>query len=264
MILFDREYFTDQIIPRTSFRLSMDPLRTEWWSITKRATCKALKEAFLYSLVGAILVMFLTFDSNFLSQLGMRISFSPSLLGRLIYFCIQTVVYFISFILCWLPARIVFGFITGALHSDEVSDRRIPNQDILVTARRVLLLIGWTLGVILGGHLAASQVSMTRHNRLLYYAIEFLFLAIPSLLMLLSVHLGGLVVTRHYALRALLAVRGVLPMRLGGFLDAASERMLLRRVGGGYVFLHRLLAEYLAGLGTEDSRLLLQKLRTDD
>jgi hypothetical protein len=35
------------------------------------------------------------------------------------------------------------------------------------------------------------------------------------------------------------------------FLDYATERILLRRVGGGYVFVHRLLQEYFASLQPE-------------
>jgi hypothetical protein len=32
------------------------------------------------------------------------------------------------------------------------------------------------------------------------------------------------------------------------FLDEAAERLLLRKVGGGYIFVHRLLLEYFASL----------------
>jgi hypothetical protein len=33
------------------------------------------------------------------------------------------------------------------------------------------------------------------------------------------------------------------------FLDYAAERVFLRKVGGGYIFTHRLLMEYFATLG---------------
>jgi hypothetical protein len=32
------------------------------------------------------------------------------------------------------------------------------------------------------------------------------------------------------------------------FLDYAAERMFLRKVGGGYIFVHRLLQDYFAAL----------------
>jgi DNA polymerase III delta prime subunit len=68
---------------------------------------------------------------------------------------------------------------------------------------------------------------------------------------------GGLAVIQHYSLRWLLARAGVLPFpfrdrRLIAFLDAMHERILLRRVGGGWIFIHRSLLEYFADLSAEN------------
>jgi hypothetical protein len=41
---------------------------------------------------------------------------------------------------------------------------------------------------------------------------------------------------------------GLAPLRYATFLDHAAARVLLRRVGGGWVFVHRLLLDYFAGL----------------
>ena len=49
----------------------------------------------------------------------------------------------------------------------------------------------------------------------------------------------------HYAARFRLARSGVIPWRYRTFLDAMTERNLLYRSGGGYRFIHRLLADYL-------------------
>ncbi|HEU4328738.1 MAG TPA: NACHT domain-containing protein [Roseiflexaceae bacterium] len=48
--------------------------------------------------------------------------------------------------------------------------------------------------------------------------------------------------------RLLLAHAGLAPLRYAAFLDHAADRVLLRRVGGGWVFVHRLLLDYFAGL----------------
>lgn len=40
-------------------------------------------------------------------------------------------------------------------------------------------------------------------------------------------------------------------MRYVDFLDYAAERILLRKVGGGYMFIHRLLLKYFAELDTK-------------
>lgn len=64
--------------------------------------------------------------------------------------------------------------------------------------------------------------------------------------------LGGGAVVLHYATRLALAMEGTLPFPLSdrkliGFLDAMHDRILLTRVGGGWVFIHGLLLEFLAG-----------------
>ena len=60
---------------------------------------------------------------------------------------------------------------------------------------------------------------------------------------------GGIDVLQHYTLRFLLWWRGYLPWNTARFLDYATERIFLRKVGGGYIFIHRLLLEYFASLG---------------
>jgi hypothetical protein len=59
---------------------------------------------------------------------------------------------------------------------------------------------------------------------------------------------GGWAVLRHVVLRWLLHRRHVFPWHAQAFLDDATARILLRRVGGGYSFIHRLLLEYFANL----------------
>ncbi|CAL9428226.1 hypothetical protein SUDANB95_01982 [Actinosynnema sp. ALI-1.44] len=50
----------------------------------------------------------------------------------------------------------------------------------------------------------------------------------------------------YWLCRLLLARAGVLPLRLLRFLDFAVDRMVMLKVGGGYLFLHRLLLEHFA------------------
>jgi hypothetical protein len=61
---------------------------------------------------------------------------------------------------------------------------------------------------------------------------------------------GGLASFRHYALRFLLWRTGAVPWHYVPFLDYAAERILLRKVGGGYIFIHGLLLDYFASLET--------------
>jgi hypothetical protein len=58
--------------------------------------------------------------------------------------------------------------------------------------------------------------------------------------------LGGLTILRHYTLRLLLAHSHTFPLQAQRFLDDATARVLLRRLGGGYSFVHRRLLDYFA------------------
>jgi hypothetical protein len=62
---------------------------------------------------------------------------------------------------------------------------------------------------------------------------------------------GGYTCLSHIALRLVLSRNGSLPLRLIPFLDYCAERVFLRKVGGGYIFVHRLLMEHFASLNTD-------------
>jgi eukaryotic-like serine/threonine-protein kinase len=57
---------------------------------------------------------------------------------------------------------------------------------------------------------------------------------------------GGRACLHHFALRLVLWYNNFAPLNYIGFLDYAAVRIFLRKVGGGYVFVHRLLLEYFA------------------
>jgi transcriptional regulator with XRE-family HTH domain len=59
---------------------------------------------------------------------------------------------------------------------------------------------------------------------------------------------GGWAVLQHFVLRWSLHRKHVFPWDTQGFLNDATARILLQRVGGGYSFIHRLLLEYFANL----------------
>jgi energy-coupling factor transporter ATP-binding protein EcfA2 len=59
---------------------------------------------------------------------------------------------------------------------------------------------------------------------------------------------GGKAVLQHFILRFLLWRTGNIPWQYIRFLDEATRRLLLRKVGSGYVFIHRLVQDYFASL----------------
>ena len=64
--------------------------------------------------------------------------------------------------------------------------------------------------------------------------------------------LGGFAVTQHYTLRLIVAFKNVFPWRIVLFLDYCVDRIFLRKVGGGYIFVHRLLMEHFAAMYQEE------------
>jgi predicted membrane metal-binding protein len=77
---------------------------------------------------------------------------------------------------------------------------------------------------------------------------KFVIILVCAFTLLGALSFGGLACIQHIVLRFLLWRSGQLPWNLPRFLDYAAERILLRKVGGGYIFMHRLLLEYFAAL----------------
>jgi hypothetical protein len=62
---------------------------------------------------------------------------------------------------------------------------------------------------------------------------------------------GGTAFIQHFTLRLILHRTGQLPWHLVPFLNYCVDRIFLRRVGGGYIFIHRYLLEYFASLESQ-------------
>jgi hypothetical protein len=63
---------------------------------------------------------------------------------------------------------------------------------------------------------------------------------------------GGRACIQHLVLRIMLRLNGFAPLNYVRFLEYAAGRTFLRKVGGGYIFMHRLLLEYFASLEPEE------------
>ena len=129
----------------------------------------------------------------------------------------------------------------------EIERKSQPNQGVLSSAKNALgMLIVTTL--FLGGHGALID------SWLLDSIVGTTFFANSMVLLPLAFfYYGGATIIKHYILRFLLARQGTLPFKLTPFLDAMSERIILRKVGSGYIFIHRYLLEYFAALDSDST-----------
>jgi hypothetical protein len=129
----------------------------------------------------------------------------------------------------------------------EKQDSDMPNQAIRRSAKNCLLF--GTLGSLSGLFFWLIFMFMGRSTEGFYYGV------------LVGVGVGGIVALRqggfacfqHYFVRILLRSAGSMPWNYAKFLDYAVEHTLLRKVGGGYIFVHRLLLDYFFSLTLEEN-----------
>ncbi|HLZ60293.1 MAG TPA: protein kinase [Ktedonosporobacter sp.] len=151
----------------------------------------------------------------------------------------------------------LLGAFTGGMSSNRLDERNLtkPNQGIRRSALHSVLigtmslLIGGIIGGLFVGGLFAiiakqNKTSLDVVNLMLTYGLIFG----PLAGFINGLRSGGIACIQHVALRWLLREAGSLPWNYARFLDYAAERVLLRKVGGGYIFIHRLLLEYFASL----------------
>ena len=140
--------------------------------------------------------------------------------------------------------------ILGALVQSDISVRLVPNEGIRRSSRNSFLFLGLYGGIsgiliygLLGGLAFVSLLP------------PWMFALTTGLFGLYGgLKNGGIAIFQHLTLRFLLYCNGLAPWRYIRFLDQAVERVFLRKVGGGYIFVHRMLLEYFAALYPECTR----------
>jgi hypothetical protein len=132
---------------------------------------------------------------------------------------------------------LVFGSMVALL----ISGRTVPSAASAQRARglRAFALRGMTAGVMVGAVvLLAAAFTVRNPFSLLRLSCTGFVLA--------AWFFGGMELFHHYLLRVLVVREDVLPWRWTRLLDFSVQLALLRRVGDGYIFTHRLLLDHLA------------------
>lgn len=129
------------------------------------------------------------------------------------------------------------GFFVGGVTQGQLPDtlKFSPNQGIHQAIKHLwLVILPFSAGV---------GVFLTVEDSSLYSGLTMGMIA----LLLGGLLFGGLVpIIQHYYVRFLLFASHRLPFRPVTFLTQATQLFLLRRVGGGYKFIHRLVLDHLA------------------
>jgi hypothetical protein len=159
---------------------------------------------------------------------------------------------------------IIFGLLSGLVggFTDRVKvGKASPNQGIKLSRKNSLIVFVVTclavglIGLLIGGLIGLLMSLQTKE-------VPYLAL-LGGLIGGLSVGIfvgligglkrGGSAVIKHYALRLILSMNGYMPFNFIKFLDHCARLILLKKVGGSYIFIHRMLLEYFAELDTSQN-----------
>jgi serine/threonine protein kinase len=149
----------------------------------------------------------------------------------------------IATILGFLGGSMAIG-ITFSITSSEAPHRSTPNQGIIISSKNAVRMLPiWLLPttmLMLPGHLITVNIQAAIG--------AYLILGLPMLWGFFIAMFGGYATLQHVLLRQLLQREYNIPRNMALFLNHATELILLRKVGGGYIFIHRYLLEYFADL----------------
>jgi hypothetical protein len=151
------------------------------------------------------------------------------------------VIFGMSITLLTLPFILPIALM-GGLKTKKVEEKAFPNQGIWLSIKNTII-ITVSFGVL------TLLVVMLVRSLFPDYEIDLF-----PILLLFVLWQGGLAVIQHYTLRLIFWLNKCTPWDYTTFLDYATDRIFLRKVGGGYVFIHRLMMEHFAELGKAEEK----------
>ena len=127
----------------------------------------------------------------------------------------------------------------SGLGGSEIEKRTVPNQGILTSLRNCILIMLFVglISLLVSWLLFFNTYAAKMPLGLLYGLISALFFGLKY---------GGVACIQHFTLRQMLHKKGRIPWNYAHFLDYATDRLFLQKVGGGYIFVHRMLLEHFA------------------
>ncbi|WP_424094485.1 NACHT domain-containing protein [Moorena producens] len=152
-----------------------------------------------------------------------------------------------------------FGLSVGIIGGPELETKTSPNQGIWKSA--VNACKGWLFFSVpfalltFGVNLVITILEGFTPETL----ILLLFIPIIALLsfgmtigLYVWLRIGGITCIQHFSLRLVLYFNKYIPWNYARFLDYAADRIFLQKVGGGYIFIHRMLMEHFAEMKPEN------------
>ncbi|NEQ16004.1 MAG: hypothetical protein F6K44_20230 [Moorea sp. SIO3E2] len=139
----------------------------------------------------------------------------------------------------FLTGVLTYGLI-GSLTPEELKTRNKPNQGIKESAKNTVIL---SLIIFAGTFLLSVSLNLVPAENV--EPIRPLIVA-SGMAMFFGFLVPGKPVIQHFVLRLILWGSGSIPWDYADFLSYATERRLIKQVGGRYRFIHDLLREHFA------------------
>ncbi|NEO93272.1 MAG: NACHT domain-containing protein [Moorea sp. SIO3G5] len=161
-----------------------------------------------------------------------------------------------------LMRGLMFGLVVGlirglmvGLESSEIETKTSPNQGIWKSARNAITV--WLMYGLIGGLMFGLMAGLTEGltESLMAALMGGLMFGLVGGLMfglIFGLRNGGIACIQHFSLRLVLYRNNYIPWNYARFLDYAADRIFLQKVGGGYIFIHRMLMEHFAEMKSEN------------
>jgi len=164
-----------------------------------------------------------------------------------------------------LIVGLIFGFSSGLIMF-SISGQAVAIQEGLIygcsglgTGIIFVLLRGLTGGDIETTTIPNQGIWQSAQNSMVFTVIGVLAMGVLAYLLDVPITLGafvglvfglfcpaGIACMQHLNLRLVLYCNGYIPWNYARFLDYTTRLIFLQKVGGGYIFIHRLLLEHFA------------------
>lgn len=156
----------------------------------------------------------------------------------------------------------LFSFLLGGFRENAgIKESSIFNQTRWKYLKNILIL-----GIFFGIFFSAIAILFSwllisfhddQHDQLLQLLLgailNFKGFALLSVFfgLISASYCGGISFFRYFTFRLIIYCRKKTPWNYARFLDYAADRLFLQKVGGGYIFIHRMLMEHFANMKLE-------------
>lgn len=205
-------------------------------------------ESIIFGIITSLVYGLLCYDENWYADFfNIKLNLVPILWQRLFQGLNYGLFWgmFIGLLVHW----------TEGIQGPEIETKIKPNQGIWKSASSAMLIgiiVTLVLAVISGviGGLYSLTDPTQFKTQFNWFSLVLKALNIGAYIGL--VNGGGKACIRHFTLRFFLYRKGNIPWNYARFLDYATDRIFLQKVGGGYIFIHRMLMEHFAQMSDQE------------